>query len=114
MAKSQLELLVLYQDIDIMSDEALIEEEGVGFKVEGEGKQKIIKAKEELAKNIHPRLIGTYNRLKTRYKRAVAPVQDGTCLACFAKLPTSYALRGRDDQNIITCEQCGRILYWIE
>lgn len=112
MARSQLELLVLYQDIDLMLQEAEEEEKKMGFPVEG--REKLQKAKNELAKNIDHRFLGIYHRLSTRYKRAITPVQRNTCLACFAKLPTSYTSRGRDDKTVFTCEQCGRILYWIE
>ena len=70
--------------------------------------------KEDIAKNIEPRFLRAYERLATRYKHSIAPVQKETCLGCFAKLPTSYTARGREDQAIITCENCGRILYWID
>lgn len=112
MARSQLELMVLYQDIDLMLKETEEEEKEMGFSVEG--KEKLQKARDDLRKTIDPQLLGTYNRLSTRYKRVIAPVQGDTCLGCFAKLPTSYTSRGRNDQSIITCEQCGRILYWID
>ena len=112
MGKSQLELLVLYQDINLMLIEAEGEKREMGFPVEG--KEKLLKAKEDIAKNIELRYLRVYERLATRYKHSIAPVQKETCLGCFAKLPTSYSARGREDQVIITCENCGRILYWID
>jgi predicted nucleic acid-binding Zn-ribbon protein len=112
MGQSQLELLVLYQDIHLMMMEAEEEGEKIGFPVEG--KEKLRQAKENIAKNIEPRFLRAYERLATRYKHSIAPVQNETCLGCFAKLPTSYSARGREDQVIITCENCGRILYWID
>jgi len=112
MTRSQLELLVLYQDVDLMLLEAEEEEKKMGFGMEG--REKLQKACDELAKNIEPRFLRSYQRLHTRYKRPIAPVQNNVCLGCFAKLPTSYGERGRNDQTIFTCENCGRILYWIE
>lgn len=112
MEQSQLELLVLYQDINLMLMEAEEEEQKIGFPVEG--KEKLRKAKDDIAKNIEPRFLRTYERLSTRYKHSIAPVQNETCLGCFARLPTSYSARGREDRVIITCENCGRILYWID
>ncbi len=113
MARTQLELLVLYQDINLMLREAEEEKEkNMGFSMEG--KEELEKARDELAKSIEPRFLRIYQRLSTRYKRPVVPVRDNTCLGCFAKLPTSYTAKGRNDQVILTCEQCGRILYWIE
>jgi len=95
-----------------MLQETEDEEKGIGFRLEG--KERLQQAKDELAKKIEPRFLRSYHRLSTRYKHSIAPVQKDTCLGCFAKLPTSYISKGRDDQSIITCEQCGRILYWIE
>ena len=112
MPRSQLELLVLYQDMSLMLKEAEAEVKEVGFPTDG--KEKLKEARDELAKKIEPRYLRSYERLSTRYTHSIAPVQNNTCLACFAKLPTSYTGRGKDDQNICTCEQCGRILYWIE
>ena len=113
MARSQLELLVLYQDISLILQETKEEEiKKIGFKMEGV--EELEKARVELAKKIEPRYLRIYDRLSTRYKYSISPVKNDTCLGCFAKLPTSYTTRGRDDQIIITCEQCGRILYWIE
>ncbi|SRR4030042_734084 len=112
MARSQLELLVLFQDIDLMLKEVEEEEENMGFSTGG--KDNLKKALDDIGKNIQPRFMGIYTRLRTRYKRSIAPVRNGTCLGCCAKLPTSYDVRGREDQIIFTCESCGRILYWTE
>lgn len=112
MINNQLELLVLYQDISMMLLEAENEEKKVGFKIKG--RVSLEKARDDLGKKIDNRLLRTFQRLNTRYVRVIAPVQDGICLGCFARLPTSYEAPGRSDREIMTCEQCGRILYWIE
>ena len=112
MEKSQLERLVLYQDIHLMLKETLEEEKKMGFRVEGI--EELEKALKDIENSIDIRYIRIFKRLSTEYKRPVAPVQDNVCFGCFAKLPTSYVSRGRDHQRIFTCEQCGRILYWIE
>jgi len=107
-----LELLVLYQDINLMLQETKEEEKKMGFRHEGHGN--LERARDELENTIDPRFVRKYKHLETRYKRPIAPVQNNTCLGCFAKLPTSYAEKGRNDQSLFSCEQCGRILYWIE
>ena len=107
-----MELLVLYQDMDLMLLEAMDEEKKMGFEIEEKGK--LQKARDDLARSIDPRCLRTYQRLHTRYKRPIVPVQNNICLGCFAKLPTSIGERGRNDQTMFTCEQCGRILYWID
>jgi len=111
MARSQLELLVLYQDVSLMLSETEEEEKKMGFSVEG--KEKLLDARNNLAKSIKPKYFRTYERLATRYSHSIAPVQNGTCLGCFAKLPTSFTGRGSDENIIFFCEQCGRILYWL-
>ena len=107
-----MELLVLYHDIILMLQETKNEERKMGFKLEGH--EKLQQARDELENTIDPRFIRKYKHLRARYKRPIAPVQNDTCLGCFAKLPTSYGEKGRNDQSLFTCEQCGRILYWIE
>ncbi|MCK5145717.1 hypothetical protein KAR48_03115 [bacterium] len=110
MPKSQLELLVLYQDIQLMLYDAE-EQKKMGFQVEGVEDLKI--ALSEMEETIQTRYIRTYERLKTRYTRPIAPVSKDVCLGCFATQPTSYKARAWSDKQIFTCENCGRILYWI-
>jgi len=112
MPKSQLELLVLYQDVDIMLKEAVEEEKNMGFHVEGI--DQLYKALDDIKGKLDQRFIRTYDRLKTKFKRPIVPMQDDTCLGCFAKLPTSFTTRARKGLDLYTCENCGRILYWVE
>ncbi|OVE78750.1 hypothetical protein BVY01_04555 [bacterium I07] len=112
MKNNQIELLILLQDILLMLKEAEEEEKQMGFKVEA--REKLEKVRDDLAITIKPPLLGTFKRLCGKHRRSVVPVRNETCLGCFAKLPTSYVTRTRDDDSIFTCEQCGRILYWID
>lgn len=111
MGKSQLELLVALQDLDMMIEE-ISEVKRLGFSAERE--EELKKAREELANKIKKPLLYSYEKLKKRYKRAIVPVgEDNTCLGCFIKLPTSLSSIGRTDSEVIYCEGCGRILYWL-
>ena len=112
MNKTQLELLVQYQDLNLMLQEADQEEKKMGFSVKG--KEELLKVRDEFEKKIKIDYIRMYRRLCTRYKRPIVPVQNDVCLGCFARLPTSYIVPGRNEEGIFTCEQCGRILYWID
>ncbi|MFO7890999.1 MAG: C4-type zinc ribbon domain-containing protein [bacterium] len=112
MSKNQLEILVMYQDIDLMLRDAEQEKGKFGFNIEG--KEKLKNALNDLEKKLRPSVLRTYKKLRTRYKHVIVPVQDNVCLGCFAKLPTSYSMVGRKDDRIIKCEQCGRILYWLD
>jgi len=112
MSKSQLELLVLYQDVDVMLKEAEEESQKLGFSTKGIDQLK--EAVVELSAKIEKKYLRAYERISKRYKHSIAPVKNNTCLGCFAKLPTSYLAQGRSDEKIMTCENCGRILYWID
>jgi predicted nucleic acid-binding Zn-ribbon protein len=111
MAKTNLELLVSLQDLDLMIEEA-DEVQKLGFAVTGSDELK--KAREELAASISRPLLSRYERLRAKLKRAVVPVKNDICLGCFLRQPTSRAAKGREDDQIFTCENCGRMLYWLE
>jgi len=109
--KKQLDLLVALQDLDMMIEE-ISEVKRLGFSAERE--EELLRAREELVAKIKKPLLYSYEKLKKRYKRAIVPVkEDNTCLGCFIKLPTSLSSIGRTDQEVIYCEGCGRILYWL-
>jgi hypothetical protein len=110
--KTQIEFLVALQDLDLMIKE-IEEVKELGFEVKGEGVATLASAREELMTKIRKPLLGAYDRLRNRYKRAIVPVKDQTCLGCFMRVPTSITTHGRTDQEVIYCENCGRILYWL-
>ncbi len=106
-----MDLLVALQDLDMMIEE-ISELKRIGFSAEHE--EDLKKAREELSAKIKKPLLYSYEKLKKRYKRAIVPVKDdNTCLGCFIRLPTSISTIGRTDAEVIYCEGCGRILYWL-
>lgn len=110
MMNKELELLIALQDLDMMIEE-ISEVERLGFNAKGE--ENLMQAREELRARIPKPLLYSYDKLKKRYKRAIVPVKDDTCLGCFIKIPTSISASGRGDKEVHFCEGCGRILYWI-
>jgi len=111
MTKKQLDLLVSLQDLDIMINEA-DEDEAIGFGTPG--RDKLEQARADLVEQIGRPLMSVFKRLRTKYKWAIVPVKDDTCLGCFRRLPTSISAKGRENASILICEGCGRILYWLE
>ena len=81
----------------------------IGFKVEEQEKQSLIKTRTDLLKKLPRETADIYERLRKRYQRAIAPVDNGFCFGCFQRLPTELLARR---EEIITCPNCGRILYW--
>ncbi len=110
--KTQIEFLVALQDLDIMIKE-IEEVKALGFEVKGEGLAALASAREDLVLKIKKPLLAAYERLRNRYKRAIVPVKDDNCLGCFMRLPTSITAHGRTDKEVLVCENCGRILYWL-
>lgn len=81
----------------------------IGFKVEEEERAALIRTRNDLLKKLPPEIAEIYERLKERYQRAIAPADNGYCFGCFQMLPTELLTRSKE---IITCPNCGRILYW--
>jgi predicted nucleic acid-binding Zn-ribbon protein len=113
--QQQLLLLVALQDVDEMIREAgdpdrASQMEGMGFKMQD--LEALQASREKLAAQIEPRNLALYQRVAKRYGRAVVPVQERTCLGCFMALPTQH-IGVHDESRIETCENCGRILYWL-
>ncbi len=113
MTRKQLEYLVMYQDLHLLLAESQEETiKDMGFDLNGV--EEIEEAIKQLEEKINPQVLRTFKRLANRYHRPIAPVRGNVCLGCFTKLPTSFQSRAWSDSIIYTCENCGRILYWIE
>lgn len=54
---------------------------------------------------------GRYQRMAARHARVVVPVIGGTCYGCFVQIPTSVASGAERNQEIRSCQNCGRFLY---
>jgi len=67
------------------------------------------------SKNVESSLLQQYLRLlKSRAGLAVAPATDGSCEGCHVALTPQLYNEVRRNEEILTCERCGRILYWRE
>jgi predicted nucleic acid-binding Zn-ribbon protein len=100
------------QDIDVMIRERK-QDEDLGFGVEGLAS--LESARKALAEQIDTRTLRLYERLSKRYDRAVVPVIEHRCLGCSITVPTSKRKLGGTGaaSSMITCESCGRILFFI-
>jgi predicted nucleic acid-binding Zn-ribbon protein len=68
----------------------------------------------ELVKTIEPRLLATFETvLKGRKGTAVARAVDGLCEACRVRIRPHLYNQIRSGDQIIQCESCVRILYYI-
>lgn len=81
----------------------------IGFKIKDAEYRSLTKARSELLMKLPIDIADVYERLKKRYRRAIAPVENDFCFGCFQKLPTQLLTKSKE---INTCPNCGRILYW--
>lgn len=108
--------LVALQDLELMIREAQDpsskeKEEALGFMVDG--LVELEKARVAVLKKIPARDLRTYERIRGKFERVIVPVRSRICLGCFQALPTKATRAVSEDGPLPTCENCGRILYWL-
>lgn len=69
--------------------------------------------REELATVLDENTRGRYERLvKSKGENVIVGVQHGVCGGCHMKLPPQLLVSCQADKELITCINCGRILYY--
>jgi predicted nucleic acid-binding Zn-ribbon protein len=84
----------------------------MGFQLRG--LEKLQGARDKWRSQVDPRDLRLFDRIVKRHPRAIVPVEDRICLGCYMALPTSMAPSTGDQDRLLTCENCGRILYWLD
>ena len=71
--------------------------------------------REQVFANLPNALSGMYARIKARIRDgvAVAEARNRACTACFMSLRPQVMAEIRRGEEVITCDNCGRILYFI-
>ena len=72
------------------------------------------KEREELFTNLPKQMSGLYARIRARIRDgvAVAEARNRSCSACFMSLRPQVMAEIRRGEEVITCDNCGRILYY--
>jgi predicted nucleic acid-binding Zn-ribbon protein len=74
--------------------------------------QELTKERKDLAGKIDEDLLSRFERLfKSKGDAAVVAVEHGVCTGCHMKLTTATVKAAEAGKEIVSCEQCGRILY---
>ena len=107
----QLHLKLLFDLDNLINDMAEPTYKEIGFKIEDDERRTLIKTRNDLLEKLPKEIADIYERLKKRYRQAIAPVEKGVCFGCFQKLPTQLLTRSKE---ITTCPNCGRILHFRE
>lgn len=69
----------------------------------------------ELAGKIDEDLLGRFERLfKSKGDAAIVAIEHGVCTGCHMKVTTATASQVKAGKELISCENCGRILYYGE
>jgi predicted nucleic acid-binding Zn-ribbon protein len=77
--------------------------------------EELKKEREELAAKVDEDLLDRFNRLFTsKGDAAVVALEHDVCTGCHMKVTTATVVRVKGGKEIVSCEQCGRILYFTE
>ena len=67
----------------------------------------------KLAESIDPSIRTRYDRIfKHKGEKAIAGVDRGVCAGCHMKLPPQVIIACQSHQELVSCTNCGRILYY--
>ena len=73
------------------------------------------KDRDEVFANLPKQMSGMYARIKARIRDgvAVAEARNRSCTACFMSLRPQVMAEIRRGEEVLTCDNCGRILYFV-
>lgn len=72
----------------------------------------LVKERTQLAGKIDEDLLGRFERLfASKGDAAVVAIEHGVCTGCHMKVTTATASNVKAGKEIVSCENCGRILY---
>ena len=73
------------------------------------------KERDEVFANLPKAMSGMYARIKARIRDgvAVAEARNRSCTACFMSLRPQVMAEIRRGEEVLTCDNCGRILYYV-
>jgi hypothetical protein len=87
----------------------------LGRKREADERLEALRAeREEVAGRLPPGLRKRYDRIRrSKDGHAVVPLKDNICGGCFASIPIQRINEIRHDDELKSCENCGRIIYYM-
>ena len=67
---------------------------------------------EKESQKVDAELLEKYRNIKQHCTPPMARLMDGQCTGCFVSLPSATLLNIKSGENIVLCDNCGRILYY--
>ncbi len=72
-------------------------------------------ARQEQVSRIQPAVFAQYQKLLlSKAGIAIAEARGEACSGCYMSIPPQVFVNVKKNESIITCPQCGRILYYKE
>lgn len=76
---------------------------------------RLSKERNKITEVVDKRILRQYQRIrKAKGGLAVVPIKKGSCGGCFSAIPPQRIVEIRELNRLHTCENCGRILVWID
>ncbi len=66
---------------------------------------------DDLEEELSPEVRRRYRRILKSLERVVTPVINGVCYGCFVSIPTARARDQDPNEELQSCENCGRFIY---
>ncbi len=76
--------------------------------------QKLQEEREDIIQKLDKSYYILYEDLKRKKEVSVVPVKNNICNGCYLALPEEIISKVKAGESIVTCPNCGRILYWDE
>ena len=89
----------------------LKKEYDIEFKRDSETLKEMRAKTEQEAAKIDGELLQKYRSIKEHCTPPMAKLIDGQCSGCFMNLPSATLLALKDENKLVLCDNCGRIIY---
>lgn len=103
-------------EADLKTESADVEKEKNEARVRTAEDEKLLAGLKEkrtqLRANVEDSILQHYDRVMRQRKSAMAEAREQKCLACFVMLRPQTWQEIRTNDQIVTCNSCGRILYY--
>lgn len=71
--------------------------------------------KQEAESKVEPMTLGKYQRIIANKKEnALVPLRNGTCGGCHMKVTAQTLIAVKADKDLVSCDNCGRLVYLLE
>jgi predicted nucleic acid-binding Zn-ribbon protein len=103
-------------EAELKTESADVEKEKAEARVRTAEDEKLLAAlgakRTELRSGVNDSALAHYDRVMRQRKSALAEARDQKCMACFVMVRPQTWQEIRTNEQIITCNSCGRILYF--